>query len=136
MSLQRTTDQERAEKAWENVSEIKKKADQNLEKKYSTVARKFPVMILTNGLGQALAFLRSKIPQKPEERKKSEHLFLYTHISDWTVSQLPELAALPGSLLEKIIATDSNHYRRATTETLAFAGWLKRWAEAELKEGE
>jgi len=31
---------------------------------------------------------------------------------------------------------NSDAYRRATTETLAFVNWLKRFAEAEIPEGE
>ena len=32
--------------------------------------------------------------------------------------------------------TTSADYRRATTECLAFGAWLRRFAEAELEEGE
>jgi CRISPR-associated protein Cmr5 len=38
-----------------------------------------------------------------------------------------------GSALEWILRQDSSTYRRATTESLAFLNWLKRFAEAELK---
>jgi CRISPR-associated protein Cmr5 len=37
-----------------------------------------------------------------------------------------------GDLMRWITQTDSRRYRHATVEALAFLGWLKRFAQAEL----
>ncbi len=121
-------DQARALQAWtliakeDNPEKVKSK---EWEGKYGSLVKNFPAMIVTNGLGQALAFLKAK--------KKEHHLGLYRHVSGWVTK---EIYGVTGDLLEKIIADNSANYRRATTETLAFVAWLKRFAEAELKSEE
>lgn len=121
MSLQQTKEQQRAKAAWEAVSEIKGERKETKEG-YSTQAKNFPMMTLTNGLGQALAFLRAK--------GKPEHQAFYQHVSAWVTNEI--FNASDEKLLEHLLERDSNTYRRATTESLAFAMWLKRFAEAEL----
>jgi CRISPR-associated protein Cmr5 len=130
MSLQRTQDQERAGAAWGDVSSVK---GQGYETKYSSLTKKFPALVLTNGLGQALAFLRAK--------GKDEHKVLYRHISVWVSGRIYN-GTNDDKLLERLIggvrgaSCDSNTYRHATTEALAFISWLKRFAEAELRSEE
>ena len=119
MSEQRTIEQRRAKAAWDDVSGVK---DKGYSEEYKATAQNFPMLVLTNGLGQALAFLRAK--------GKSHHRAFYQHVSRWVTGQIypPE----NDGLLEKIIADTSHNYRRSTAEALAFAAWLKRFAEAEL----
>ncbi|HEY9786346.1 MAG TPA: type III-B CRISPR module-associated protein Cmr5 [Candidatus Obscuribacterales bacterium] len=132
MSLQQTTEQRRAARAWSNISAIK---GQDYEGRYGAVAKKFPALVLTNGLGQALAFLRAK--------NKPQHRAFYKHVSSWVTAQTYGIEG-DDKLLERLIGaapgyeSSSDIYRRATTETLAFINWLKRFAEAELEieEGE
>jgi CRISPR-associated protein Cmr5 len=127
MSLQKLIEQERAKAAWDAVTKFKNSHNKSDCESYSTMAKKFPMMALINGLGQALAFLRAK--------GKAEHRALYQDFSSWVSGQVYRQS--DEKLLERLIGTepggsDSNTYRRATVETLAFAGWLKRFAEAEL----
>ncbi|BBM69949.1 type III-B CRISPR module-associated protein Cmr5 [Rhodothermus marinus] len=135
-SLQKTLEQKRAERAWTCVQEVLSQA-QNLEdpesfkKKYNSLARKVPMLVLTNGLGQTLAFLKAKGKNDPA----NEHTVLFRHLSNWVVSQVaPSPTASNGDLLQWVLENDSVAYRRATTEALAFLTWLKRFAEAELPE--
>jgi CRISPR-associated protein Cmr5 len=120
-SLQQTEDQRRAKQAWECISGVK---SERCASAYKSLAQKMPSYILTNGLGQTLAFLRAK--GKPG----NEHDALYRHISDWVISQVDSVSRKP--LLEWVMEKNSQAYRRAATETLAFLAWLKRFAEAEL----
>jgi CRISPR-associated protein Cmr5 len=132
MSLQQTTEQKRAARAWADISAAK---GEDYEGRYGAEAKKLPALVLTNGLGQALAFLRAK--------NKPQHKALYKHISTWVTAQTYAIEG-DDQLLERLIGavpgceSSSDVYRRATTETLAFINWLKRFAEAELKieEGE
>ena len=121
-SLQQTKEQERASKAWEYVSD--KVKGQTFEGEYGSWVKKLPALVLTNGLGQTLAFLRAK--GKDEANAPQT---LYNHLSEWVMG---EIAPAQGSLLEWLMGKDSATYRRATTEALAFINWLKRFAEAKL----
>jgi len=99
------------------------------KKGYSSLARKVPMLVLTNGLGQTLAFLKAEGKNDPAD----EHTVLFRHLSDWVLSQVaPSATASNGDLLQWVLENDSVAYRRATTEALAFLTWLKRFAEAEL----
>jgi len=122
-SLQKTKDQERAAKAWRCVSAVKGQAYQ---KDYKSLAQKMPSYILTNGLGQTLAFLKAKGKGNPAD----EHEVLYGHLSAWVMSQVDGKES--DRLLSWVMEKDSAAYRRATAEALAFLNWLKRFAEAEL----
>ncbi len=83
-------------------------------------------MILTNGLGHALTFLRAK--------NRPHHKALYEALSAWLRDPLHMQDT---DLIEWLMQNSSNHYRRATTEALAYLVWLKRFAEAEIQgEGE
>lgn len=113
-SRQQLSEQARACHAWDNIEKVKTN-----QKEYGTLARKLPALIQTNGLGQTLAFLRSK----PDKR---HFKMLYQHVSNWVIAQVGG----SGDLLEWVIRQDSSQYRRATTEAIAYAMWLRRFAEA------
>lgn len=128
MSLPRMIEQERAQAAWEAVAAFKSRHNKDERDRYAALAKKFPMMVLTNGLGQTLAFLRAK--------GKTEHQALYHDFSAWVSKQIYQRN--DDKLLERLMGVepgvrgDSNTYRRALVETLAFAAWLKRFVEAEL----
>lgn len=160
-SQQQTLEQKRAARAWENVTkalnnarqavedalreaeqkkdrradELRKERDrlhsidggEKFKGAYGSLARKVPALILSAGLGQTLAFLRAK----GKSEGWNQHQVLYNHLSSWVVAQLPDTA---GDLLEVVRQNSSDVYRQATAEALAFLGWLKRFAEAELPE--
>jgi CRISPR-associated protein Cmr5 len=127
-SLQKTLEQQRAQQAWMCVQEVTSKP-LDFKKKYGSLARKVPMLVLTNGLGQTLAFLKEKGKNDPAD----EHTVLFRHLSSWVLSQVdPSAAASNGDLLRWVLQNDSAAYRRATMEALAFLTWLERFAEAEL----
>lgn len=117
MSKRQTQEQRRAEQAWKNVhNEVRK----DFATEYKALVSSAPADIQTNGLGQTVAFWLSK--------GKSQHETLYRHLSDWVMQEMDE----QGDLMRWITQTDSSRYRQATVEALAFLGWLKRFAQAEL----
>jgi CRISPR-associated protein Cmr5 len=118
------------------VQEVTSKP-QDFKKKYGSLARKVPTLVLTNGLGQTLAFLLAKAKRHEPEQKRSveakAHDLLFVHLSNWVLSQVaPSTTVSNGDLLKWVLENDSAAYRRATLEALAFLTWLKRFAEAEL----
>ena len=105
-----------------------KKGGDEWKEKYGSVVRKLPSYILTNGLGQTLAFLKAKGKGEPG----NEHEILYQHIEEWLQRQL----GINNNLLDWLVNTaTSQQYRLATMEALALLQWLKRFAEAELPKG-
>lgn len=113
--MQQTLEQERAGQAWHDVSGI---SDQ-LGSKYGTQARKLPALIQINGLGQTLAFLKSKPDNKAMYK-------VYDHLSAWVMRRMGN----GDDLLQAVTGWTSEEYRRATAEALAYALWLRRFAEA------
>lgn len=115
-SQQQTLQQQRAAHAWEQVEKIA----QN-DKEYGSLVRGLPAMIQHDGLAPTLAFLKAK--------GKGHHLKAYQQVSNWVKSQIA-FGVTSTDLLECLIKNDSTTYRHATTEALAYLGWLKRFAEA------
>ena len=121
-SPQQTIEQKRARAAWDAVLAVK--GQESYKEKYLALVRSAPADVLTNGLGQTLAFLKAK--------GKGEHKALSKHLSRWVCPQMGWTQN--DDLLRKLTEPDagSDVYRRATAETLAYLVWLKRFAEAEL----
>lgn len=113
-SLQQLSDQARASAAWRALDQVTTNQEE-----YGSLARRLPALIQTNGLGQTLAFLRSK--DKPHFQQ------IYQHVSVWV---LQHVSGQGDDLLEWIIGASSNSYRRAAVEAAAYALWLRRFAEA------
>lgn len=121
-SALRTLEQERAKHAWKYVQEVK---DQTFAGDYRSIVVKAPSLIVTNGLGQALAFFRSK-PDRPHFQS------LYRHLAEWVNNKLHTSSDLLDWLVND---ATSQQYRLATMEALALLQWLRRFAEAELPKG-
>jgi len=142
--MAQTIEQRRGRQAWENIQEIKdsdKSSDKSLEKKYRALARGMNAMIQINGLGQTLGFLKAK----GKSDSKNEHYLLLAHLTKWMQDpdhfKAPNIAIMThghDGLLRWVTdsETSSSDYRRATTEVMAFGAWLRRFAEAEMKEPE
>jgi CRISPR-associated protein Cmr5 len=129
MSLLQTKEQERAGAAWDCVDNVNKLPDEKFKKEYRSNALKLPSLILTNGLGQTLAFLKSK---GKRDLSKSEEK-VYRDLEDWLKRPgVINWGTAQGELIERIMKINSDKYRLVTTETLAFINWLKRFADAAL----
>lgn len=121
---QQTLQQKRAAHAWGCVDQITKKPE-DFRKKYGSRVRGLPALIQSDGLGQALAFLKAK-----DKNKEDSHYFeAYKHITSWAQDKESGLNA-QGDLLEWLLNQSTTDYRRATTEVLAYLSWIKRFAEA------
>lgn len=101
-------------------------------KEYKSYAKKFPMMIKTNGLGAALAFAFSK------KKNGNAWELLYNHIEKWIKQEhkkylLGDYSDKP--IADAAISLNSQEYRHLTMEILSFLTWLRRFAEG-LIEGE
>jgi CRISPR-associated protein Cmr5 len=125
MSKRQTQEQKRAKRAWSNVhDEVRGKG---FADGYKALVSSAPADIQINGLGQTVAFWHSKGWEKGKP-KNNEHTALYQHVSRWVMQEM----GVQDDLMHWITQTDSRRYRQATVEALAFLGWLKRFAQAEL----
>lgn len=131
VSFQQTKEQRRARAAWLDVQAVDQRPS-DVKKKYRGLALKLPAMILINGLGQALAFLKSKGKGNADD----PHEIVYVHLQNWLFAEIRWTTAIQPTLIERILNATSETYRQATTETLSYLHWLRRFAEAVLPEPE
>lgn len=120
----------RANDAWNCINNVNSKESDKFKREYRSIVMKTPTLIITNGLGQTIAFLKSKgkgDKNNPEEK-------LYQDIEDWLNKRIEWTTT--GGLIEKIIALPSYKFRYATSETLSYLSWLKRFADAVLPKEE
>ncbi|MEO9027622.1 MAG: type III-B CRISPR module-associated protein Cmr5 [Ktedonobacteraceae bacterium] len=139
------TEQKRGRQAWQDVRVIAALGEKE-QKEYRSLARGLNAMIQINGLGQTLGFLKAKGKNKDERGQphKNAHSYLLGHLTHWMHDffdkNIPDVTNdVYDGLLEWLLlkeTTSSADYRRATTECLAFGTWLRRFAEAELKDPE
>lgn len=126
---------ERAKEAWSCIDYINTEDDydKNFKKEYRSLVMKLPTLIISNGLGQTIAFLKSK--SKSNENKEKPEAKIYKDLEGWLDKRI--LWTTKGELIEKIIGLPSDKFRFATAETIAYLSWMKRFAEAVLpKEGD
>jgi len=114
----RTRDQRRAEAAFKRV-QARDGSDQEAD--YKRFAKRFPALILNAGLAQAVAFAESK--------PKNQALL------DDIASAIDEGSPRSSYALD-VRTCGIERYQWLTRETLAVAGWLKRYAEALLRDPE
>jgi len=91
-----------------------------------------PTMILTNGIGQTLAFLLSK--------KTGKEKLVYDVLKTWLRQEMPACFGKAGNtdieFLRVFNGMSQEDYLRAQREALRLLEWLKRYARAFQKEGE
>lgn len=122
----------RAEFAYECVEEAINTLKPKTQKEYRSYIRKIPQMILSNGLGQTLAFVVSK------KENGNAYDLIYTQLTKYLKGDSTVRIRMPAektNLLEWTISCDSKTYHYITQEILAFLNWLKRFAEGMI-EGE
>jgi len=131
MSQITNLEHERAKEAWSTIDFVNSELDDiRFKKEYRSIVLKFPTLIITNGLGQSIAFLKAKgknDKNKPEEK-------LYRDIEGWLDRCFQW--NVKGELIEKIINLPSDKFRLVTAETLSYLSWLKRFADAVLPKEE
>lgn len=132
--MARTLELDRANHAWERVKEMK--AQPKVRGRYGARVRDMGALIMTDGLGQSLAYLRAKgkSGQAGDNRspEQAAHHLLFKHLSAWVLHALQAETTDPNAhVLHQLLNNDQNFYRRATTETLAYLTWLKKFADAE-----
>ena len=114
----RGVEQGRAAFAYDQVKAVANlgPAQEDLKKTYKSGAKKLPVLIKTNGLAQALAYIQNR----------DNYPRLYGQIASWLRTKG---LIVQGDLVDQVIDMESNKYRRTTTETLALLNWVRRFVD-------
>uniref|UniRef100_A0A7V3ZH69 CRISPR type III-B/RAMP module-associated protein Cmr5 n=1 Tax=Dictyoglomus thermophilum TaxID=14 RepID=A0A7V3ZH69_DICTH len=121
---------------YQNLSDEEKRVIdfyKNLLKNYRSYIKKIPTMILSNGLGQTLAFIKAK------SEKGNAYDLIYKQLTEYMKSPYTTRMKMPNDkkdLIDWVISCDSTDYRYITQEILAFLNWLKRFAEGLIEEEE
>lgn len=128
----RTKEQKRSEYALKKIGVF----GTEVSKDDASFLVSMPTMILTNGIGQTLAFLLSKKPTKSSKIDSDKHMRAFRMIKDWLTDNKEGLGQLRGfkgnekQFLESISRLDQKEYLKVQQETLSFLSWVKRYARA------
>ncbi|HEX2958399.1 MAG TPA: type III-B CRISPR module-associated protein Cmr5 [Chitinispirillaceae bacterium] len=119
-----TKEQKRAEFA---LAQIQAKFSGQVDSDTANFLVGMPTMVLTNGIGQSMAFLLSKKP-------KRQHVNTFDILKTWLSQEIPELATNAQNnnmqFLINFATIDQQMYLTAQNEALAMLNWLKRYARA------
>jgi len=119
-----------------NLDQLRASAALNAAQRTSKAAvSKLPAMILTNGLLAAAAFASEtkkdgRSLKRPEMHGAFNGAALHLANPQIGISVLAGCSGT-GDLMSKLAAADSIHLQRATSETLAFLGYVKRFTTTE-----
>lgn len=126
----------RAEFAYKQVLRVKKEHE-TISGNYKSYVKKMPMLVKTNGLGAALAFIFSKGSNKQKHEKDYGYMLLYEDIAEWLKRDEKQLVQLEDNsdLIAKVISLESTRYRALTIEVLSFLNWLRRFADGLIEKG-
>jgi CRISPR type III-B/RAMP module-associated protein Cmr5 len=131
-------DQERARRASNDVRGVLQNMSPKRQKEYRSLARDFPAMVQSMGLGQAMAFLLANAGK--EDKPHGEFA---KHVAEWLLDAKctavplnvePREQANGRTLLDKLVESAPHVWWHADSEAIAFGWWLKRFAEAEISD--
>lgn len=107
----------------ENNEEKRLKKIKALKKEYGSLCHNFPLMVLRNGLSQAVAFvwMKSENDLNSPQGKFIKHLSLLTDGSETETAK---------DFQERINQLDLMKYQRITRKILSASIWYKRFAES------
>jgi CRISPR-associated protein Cmr5 len=138
----KTLEQERSNYAFKCISEIKELKDISFEKNVSSLISKLGTLILTNGLGNTLAFLFAKGRDQQKKGKGAHHREVIAIISNWLLKQGEKyytrdniedrIEEIMGNL---VLYASVEQYMYYTEETLRLVNWLRRFSDAMLESG-
>jgi CRISPR-associated protein Cmr5 len=122
-----TRSQRYAGEALARINAIKN--NENLRDEYKSRADSFSVMVMQSGLAQGLGFLLAKSGNSPDNGygRYLQDLAAVLKAGGATTANSGE------QLQQNAIAANLADYRLLTRETLAAAGWLKRFGQAYIK---
>ncbi|MCF2136443.1 MAG: type III-B CRISPR module-associated protein Cmr5 [Candidatus Thorarchaeota archaeon] len=96
---------------------------------YHRFAKRLPAMILNNGLGPTLAFIKASSEKENDSSKAAAAI--YSHFTHW-LCKSRQVYPEDKDLLKSIVSTEMYTYFEAQDLALRLATWLSRLADAYL----
>ncbi len=127
MAIQ-TKQQKRAEFALKSLDKYK---DSGVTSDYATFIVGMPNMILSNGLGQSLAFLKAKHPS--DKKDDDKHKFVFGILKSYLQKEFRNSFSDVKDdfdFLSRINSISQSEYIKMQEEVLRMLEWLKRYARA------
>ena len=127
--MAQTIQQQRAKYALDEVNKLSKlwvtepDKQKKFQSEFTSYACGLPAMIHMNGLGQAMAFCKTKGKDRASYEK------LYQIVSVWLCKEQQPYNGY-ADVLAGITEKDRQHYQLAQAETLALMSWVKKFAKA------
>lgn len=121
----RSMEQDRAEFALRKIEAMLQDPSTTAQVEVRRHLHSLPALIRMNGLGQALAFFRSK-------GVGTGHEHIYRIVSEWLCANTSagRVFTQDADVLKAITQSDIHHYMAAQNEALALLEWLKKLATA------
>lgn len=116
-----TLSQRRAKKALELLSMVEERGRDR--DKFTQFCKSFPTMVLQNGLGQALAFIKAK-SSGADGRK---FVAMYDTLNTWLMR---DMKLVERDVLQEIHKMSAKEYVETQRESLKFLEWIKRYETA------
>lgn len=141
-AIQQILSQVRARAAWDMVTSAKEDMQKKFSE-YTSLVKKFPAMLNNNGLGQSLAFIYSR---SKKQKGRTADGKLYVHLSQWLlrsdINKIEPVSACYSppyeesyqgngdALIKAVMDGSMDIYLQATTETMVFVEYLRRFADS------
>jgi len=133
----KTLTQKRADFALACVADyLMNKKEESVRKSFKSLTSGVPAMILQNGLGLTMAFIRSK-DSKSDEKSDDKYKKVYEAIKDWLTTKSEITCAFfspdPGKdvdFFRRLNQLEQNEYQVVQNEALSIVEWIKRYAAA------
>ena len=116
--MQQTLSQKRASSALKLLEMISERGKDR--EAFSQFCKSFPTMVLKNGLGQSLAFIKSKSAKDPK------FVTMYETINKWLI----EMKLVKHDTFQEIHTMDARKYVQVQSELIKFLEWIKRYENA------
>ncbi len=115
-------DRERAATAWAQVKAV----GEGVIGKYHSLARNFPTMVQSMGIGQTVGFLMAR-----KEREEAAELLL-SHVTAWLTDAKSPVpwSRTDQELIDRLVKESPQVWWSVEREAIEFGVWLKRFAEA------
>lgn len=128
MIVRKRIAQQRAEFAFNAVTNAKDRLNGDSAKSYKSYVKKVPMLVKTNGLAAALTFVFSK-----SGGNHTPYGLVLEQVREWLSKNNNELLELynddSNSLIQQILKLNGKSYRTITLEVMALFTWLKRFAD-------
>ncbi len=100
------------------------------KKKYATLIRKLPSMVMHNGIGQSLSYLLAD----DEGNKTTPSWKLYTCLNEWICEKM-KIYNPRNDLITSLINGSREEYLYTQKEALYLLTWMVKFADAYLPKG-